>query len=56
MTARAYSGGRGLNFRKVDRQIQFDDVGDNDYNDLVVSFSSNVTINDNGGSWTVNDD
>ena len=55
MTARAYSGGRGLIFRKSGNSIQFDDVGDSDYNDLVVSFSSNVTINDDGGSWTVNE-
>ena len=56
LTNRTYSGGRGLNYRKSGNQIQYDDVGDNDYNDLVVSFSSNITINDNGGSWTVDED
>jgi len=56
LTNRTYSGGRGLNYRSSGNQIQYDDVGDNDYNDLILSFSSNVTINDNGGSWTVDDD
>lgn len=37
MTARTFSGGRGLNFRLAgDQTVQFDDVGDNDYNDLIV--------------------
>ena len=53
MTAKAYSGGRGLNSRISGQSIQFDDVGDNDYNDLVVSFSSNVGITNNGEVWTV---
>ena len=55
MTNRTYSGGRGLNYRQSGQSIQFDDVGDNDFNDLVVNFSNNITILDNGGSWKVNE-
>ena len=56
MSGKSYSGGRGLNSRIRGQQIQFDDVGDNDYNDLIVSFSDNVSITNNGEVWTVTDD
>ena len=48
MTGRTYSGGRGLNYRVSGQSIQFDDVGDNDFNDLVVNFSSNISFSENG--------
>ena len=52
MTNRTYSGGRGLNFRLNGSQsVQFDDVGDNDYNDLVVSCDKG-TYSQRGKIWT----
>ena len=52
MTNRTYSGGRGLNFRLSGTQtVQFDDVGDNDYNDLVVSCDKG-TFSQRGKIWT----
>ena len=53
MTGRTYSGGRGLNYRVSGQSIQFDDVGDNDFNDLVVNFSSNISFSENGKYWKV---
>ena len=48
MTSRTFSGGRGLNSRlSGNQQVQFDDVGDNDYNDLVVSVNKG-TFTDGG--------
>ena len=38
ISSKTFSGGRGLNQRLSGNQtVQFDDVGDNDYNDLIVS-------------------
>ena len=50
MTNRTYSGGRGLNYRQSGQSIQFDDVGDNDYNDLVVSCDKG-TYSQRGKIW-----
>jgi len=48
LTGKSYSGGRGLNQRLSGNQtVQFDDVGDNDYNDLVVSVNKG-TFTDGG--------
>ena len=51
MSNRTYSGGRGLNYRQSGSQrVQFDDVGDNDYNDLVVDVNKGY-FNNNGRWW-----
>ena len=51
MSNRTYSGGRGLNYRQSGSQsVQFDDVGDNDFNDLIVSVNEGY-FNNNGQWW-----
>jgi hypothetical protein len=51
MSSRSASGGRGLNYRMASAQyVQFDDVGDNDYNDLIVHVDKGYFTN-NGQNW-----
>ena len=51
MSNRTYSGGRGLNYKQSGSQsVLFDDVGDNDYNDLTISVNKGY-FSHNGQWW-----
>ena len=55
LTSKTYSGGRGLNQRlagggPTSQRVQFDDVGDNDYNDLQVWVDKGY-FSDNGSTY-----
>ena len=51
MSSRTYSGVRGLNYKQSgSKKVLFDDVGDNDYNDLVVNVNQGYFTN-NGQNW-----
>jgi len=53
LTYKTYSGGRGLNSRlgEGNRRVEFDDVGDGDFNDLTITCDIGI-FSDNGNTWT----